>query len=555
MTHVTPFVIQAGRAVQGSSLGYHAYSLRVDNLSNQWYQEESTLVWIPPYSLGVVLRLWGTSVALILPSSPVGQPQLAAIPGEYAVAVFSDELRTENPGVPVRQFTLVQAVSDLTMGPQPARPPVGVDRIYADPQGNIHHLHSDGTDLTLYDASNIGAVALNGDVIGTIGSNHYTNPSIFPGIIRAGPAGAAPPAGSGVGVELFNSGSIAYVQSWDRTAGNPATLQFVGNPVQTGSGTPVYINGPFTLQQGISPAMASGGTLYWHNNQTVYTYLNYPNLTFQNCNLVINGGSGGPQLQVNGTLTATSTITTSVNFVSTGGSLILPNNGQINWGSTYSIWCDTTNDIMYFRIPTGGAYYFYNPSVGANTTIDSAGNFVTNGWMAVNGNTLYLEGSHAVYIQYNSAYAAVYAPYGNGFVSPFFKALSGFVATNGWSNTTLESGYLISCWGSAMGAAWSIRSSRKLKSNLAVVDDGECLRRIVDPSVNVYSFQYLENDDARIRIGFMADEVHPIAPEFAFVDPDTGEPNAIEYGQMTAMLWGAVRRLAARVEELEGAAV
>lgn len=174
MAHVSPFVLIAGRSLQGTSLGFHAYSLRVDNICNQWLQEQSTLTWIPPYSLGVIVRLWGTSVALLLAVAPQGQPQLAPIVGEYAVAVFSDEYRTENPGVPVRQFTLVQAVSDLTEGPQPALPPVGVCRIWSDPAGVIHHVHSDGSDCTLIDTCTVLGGGLSG---------HLPNPQIAPNAI------------------------------------------------------------------------------------------------------------------------------------------------------------------------------------------------------------------------------------------------------------------------------------------------------------------------------------------------------------------------------------
>jgi hypothetical protein len=186
MPHLAPIVIPSGESVVGQSLGFHAYSLRLDNLTNQWLQEESSLAWVPPYSLGTCLRLYGTAVAIILNRAPTGQPQLAPIVGEYTSGFFSDEYRTEVAGAPVRQFTLVQSVSDLTQGPQPALPPVGVDRLYADSSGNIHHLHSNGTDLTLVDPSNAGtllyptfdphyqalmnATALGGDLYGTVGA-------------------------------------------------------------------------------------------------------------------------------------------------------------------------------------------------------------------------------------------------------------------------------------------------------------------------------------------------------------------------------------------------
>jgi hypothetical protein len=213
VSHVTPFILAAGLGVQGSSLGYHAYSLRVDNISNQWLQEESTLVWIPPYSLGVVVRLWGTAVALLIPSAPQGQFQQAPITGEYSVAVFSDEFRTENPGVPIRQFTLVQSVSDLTEGPQPALPPVGVDRIYADSNGRIHHLHSDGTDLILVDPSQVGVVTSGMILDGTIVAADMAagaaagNVGALGGVLN----GTLPNPGMAAGAAAANVGSLGGV--------------------------------------------------------------------------------------------------------------------------------------------------------------------------------------------------------------------------------------------------------------------------------------------------------------------------------------------------------
>lgn len=189
---LSTFVIPSGKGVQGQTLSFNAYSLRVDNLSGQWLQEQTTLSWIPPYSLGNITRLYGTGVALILNEAPWGQPQPGPVLGEYAVAVYSDELRTETAGTPVREYSLVQAVTDLTEGAQPAWPAAGVDRLYADTSGNIHHLHSNGQDLTLVDASNVSTAlypttdphyqaminasipgtALGGDLNGTISNGH-----------------------------------------------------------------------------------------------------------------------------------------------------------------------------------------------------------------------------------------------------------------------------------------------------------------------------------------------------------------------------------------------
>lgn len=102
MSHLSPFVVVAGRSVQGVSLGFHAYSLRIDNLSNQWLQEESSLAWFPPYSLGTIIRLYGTAVAMLYNVAPQGQVQLPPVQGEYAIAVYADEYRTETSptGIP-----------------------------------------------------------------------------------------------------------------------------------------------------------------------------------------------------------------------------------------------------------------------------------------------------------------------------------------------------------------------------------------------------------------------------------------------------------------------
>ena len=187
MAHLSPVILPGGSSLYGSSLGFHAYSLRLDNLTNQWLQEESSLAWIPPYSLGVCLRLYGTGVALLLCQAPAGQPQLAPIAGEYAVGFYSDELRSEMAGVPVRQFTAVQSVSDLTQGPQPAFPPPGVTRMYAAADGTIHYVLPSGVDRTEIDtgnlAANVATQPLGGDLSGTVNNGHVA--LAYGGFIRA----------------------------------------------------------------------------------------------------------------------------------------------------------------------------------------------------------------------------------------------------------------------------------------------------------------------------------------------------------------------------------
>lgn len=232
MPHLYPVVIPGGQSIRGASLGFHAYSLRIDNLSNQWLQEQSTLAWVPPYALGTCIRMYGTAVALILNASPTGQPQLQPIAGEYASGFFSDEYRTEVAGVPVRQFTLVQTVSDLTEGPEPALPPVGVCRIWADPNGVLHHVHSDGTDATLIDTSTVLGGALVGRMPNptlapnSVGSSQIIDGSIVSADLAAGAATSL--VGSYLSNSSFSTGGT--LSTWLETDVRATLSGYTGAP-------------------------------------------------------------------------------------------------------------------------------------------------------------------------------------------------------------------------------------------------------------------------------------------------------------------------------------
>jgi hypothetical protein len=286
MPQYYPVVVQAGKSLMGDSLGFHAYSLRIDNLTNQWLLEESSLAWIPPYSLGVCLRLYGTSVGLIVNQAPIGQPQLGPISGEQTVGVYSDQYRTEVAGTPVRQFTLVQAVSDLTQGPAPASPPVGITRLWAAADGTLHYSLSSGAQVALVDSTNFASYAatqpLGGDLAGvvsngtvrlpyghsitTVLSDGSTKGQLYINAAQPSSALAFQSPGTG-GVTLLNNAGTAWI--WQVTD--------AGNSSQQGSATiqgAATINGAVTLNNSLT--MPNGTTTsapQWTINNGGYTYL------------------------------------------------------------------------------------------------------------------------------------------------------------------------------------------------------------------------------------------------------------------------------------------
>jgi hypothetical protein len=88
---------------------------------------------------------------------PINQPLTFSPDNTYDIGSPTNRPRNVYVGTSLTATTSVTTGSvDLTQGPQPSAPPVGVDRIYADLIGNIHHLHSNGTDLVLFDCGNIG---------------------------------------------------------------------------------------------------------------------------------------------------------------------------------------------------------------------------------------------------------------------------------------------------------------------------------------------------------------------------------------------------------------
>jgi hypothetical protein len=341
VAHYYPVVFQAGHSLAGDSLGFHAYSLRIDNLTNQWLLEETSLAWIPPYSLGLCLRLYGTGVAIILNQAPAGQPQPAPVTGEQTVGVYSDQLRTEVAGTPVRQFTLVQAVSDLTQGPQPAFPPVGITRLYAASDGELHYVLSTGTDRLLIDtgnlAANVATQPLGADLYGTINAGHIG--------LRYGST-----------INFYDSGG---------------TLRpYVGI---TGGGSLIYY-------------AAGGNGFYWVNQGNSAGLMDLDN----SGNLQTTGGLTATGLQINGNENITGNIIAASGYM-TIGSGTASAAGDIGVArtaapSTGVIYLGNTGHYLYFD---GTAYQLVAAPLNITQIIISGtGNQLSGagGWAVVGGN-------------------------------------------------------------------------------------------------------------------------------------------------------------------------
>ena len=451
---------------------------------------------------------------------------------------------------------------DVSQGTQPANPPSSTVRLWADGTGHLHVLQSNGTDYTEVDSNNINtyaqAVTLAGRISGTIGANIWSKPIVFDDLVQfAGPPTTVP--ATGTGIEIFSTGGNNYLQSWQRspTSGQyplvivASSTQITNNLAVTGQGS--FTNG---LLAGSGAAIAAQGDIGTSRNSAPTTGVVYFGNT--TVHYLYWDGSG---FQLTNALTTVGGIATSGGNVTitSGGSFVVNADPVTALIMPQGCSIYEASGNLHLMIATGAHnVYVYNTSVGAVHVFDASGNQTSNGVVqgsggvlvagngATSGPCLWLETSRQVKLFYNSAYGTVDCPYANGFTSPYVQAISGFVATNGRSNTTLEAGYVQSNWASAMGSAWGVRSVRSLKKSVESLSDEECFGYLQDPILTPYRYEHLdESIDTKKHIGFMAEEMHEVLPEYTMYD-EKGDVIGVDYAQITAMLWGAVRHLANR---------
>ena len=545
---LSTFIVQSGKSVLGASLSFHAFSLRVDNLSNQWMQEESTLVWIPPYSLGFIMRLYGTQVALLLNSAPWGQPQPAPIAGEYTVAVFTDDERTENPGIPVREYSLVQAVSDLTEGAQPANPGTGVDRLWADPNGNIHHLHSNGQDWELVDANNYGTVLLplmdphyqalmnatplGGDLHGTVSNGSvwaHTNPVQLDRMINV-------QWGANSNEDRIVVWSDANMY-FDLATG---TYEFRGNGTarltldQSGNltliGGTAQINGTLRVAGDVHATRGGspGSGVYYFGDDSHYLYFDATNYNLPSAGLNVGPGGSGMAIQINGYINGgiASSGTLSANIFISGNQYQLSDGSYIFPSGGYIYLRSGSNGIAVQT--TAGASAGVNCSaLTANPGgVSSQGAVDSASWVRSQSGQLYL------------TTAGCRIDLGSGQMDYFGQ--------NGGTNHRFF--HQDGSWEGTQAANFQVQSSvdhaRMYNKEISPIEDSIGKVMALTP---VYYYHLdgvsagtdtLINEDGHYTYGFSARDVAQVLPEL--VDQDAG---MIDYNRMMAVLWDAFKTL------------
>jgi hypothetical protein len=126
--------------------------------------------------------------------------------------------------------------------------------------------------------------------------------------------------------------------------------------------------------------------------------------------------------------------------------------------------------------------------------------------------------------------------------------ISGSMITSGAGNATLK-------WNSSTGVVTYDTSSRLIKDKITNCPYG------IETVKQLQPRKYFRKDDQREEIGFIADEVVQIMPEFVPVGPksiitrndqDTDEiPLGVNYDKLTAVLTNALQEAIAKIETLE----
>lgn len=130
MTPSSTNVVNMPAGVPRQGLGFAASTLRIDNITHQWYWVPSTQQWIAPGQVGVVIRLDQIQDAEVQALTPTGQTS-APVTGEFATAIFEQSRFEPTPGYNVfNGLSLSPDTPSDEEANQPGSPVVSFNKIW-----------------------------------------------------------------------------------------------------------------------------------------------------------------------------------------------------------------------------------------------------------------------------------------------------------------------------------------------------------------------------------------------------------------------------------------
>lgn len=324
--------------------------------------------------------------------------------------------------------------------------------------------------------------------------------------------------GTGIGMEMYWSGAVGVLQAYNRATAAYAETQLLGSKITLG------INGANSLVVNTDGSVAIAGG-------------------------VTTGGLTASALTVSGNATLSGTTAAQALSCTAFSAGTLNASGAVNAGSTIA----ATGGI------TSGA------GIGATTTINSGGRITSGSDLLVTNGTIYLAASGDTSLQRAAAGEVLVS--GKITATQHVIAGSSFAfASLGRAGNEIALNVHVYTPGSIYaaldisGASITNRSAGRYKESVTAVTDGDCLSRIRNPLVGPVSYTWAEDPTAdhgdlqpATIVGFLAEDMLQVVPEVVTTNRETGEAEGIQYTNLTAILWGALRLIDQRVTVLEGA--
>jgi hypothetical protein len=365
-------------------------------------------------------------------------------------------------------------------------------------------------------------------------------------------------AGNQFGLDLWTGGVRHLFISQAGAVTIPVSLSVGTNLTVLGDVFSHYLH---TNDGGNGIVMADAGALYLRSASTTVVidgaqglYLT-GTLLFTNNGYYLKGINSVAALETNGSLQVDGGVVyfepsrqVYISYRSDLASLFIPyGNGiytsrvlttRIDWEGSRAVYFnwDGSNVTMNMAGPWG----FRAPSVGANTVI------VGPVSMTATATSL-----HVINADINVDPPRVVA-LGSALVSPGTNigksADTVYLSAHAYVYFDMGVGHVITCQQLIQ------TSDPNLKNSAVILADDACMSR-VRANIPIYSYQLDPPSGGTdstgpaptpTDIGMMATDVYANSPEFAALDPANNNPVGVNYANMSAMLWGALRNLDAR---------